>query len=132
MNKYKITAQYYRVKDNAFTAGYEYYVETEYVIKEDDYIAIIDPDIQDVRCVLVTDVTKLKKSDTCLRKKTVIGIVHTTYFADVKREEKRRDLLSRLETRSAQASKMKLYETLAQTDNEMAVLLQELKELDKE
>ena len=129
MNKYKITAQYYRVKDNTFTSGYEYYVETEYVIKEDDYIAVIDPDIQDVRCILVTDVTKLKKRDTCLRKKTVIGIVHTTYFADIKREEKRRDLLNQLETRYAQASKMKLYETLAQTDSEMAALLQALKEL---
>lgn len=130
MNKYKITAQYYRVKDNAFTAGYEYYVETEYVIKEDDYIAIIDPDIADVRCVLVTDVEKLKKRNTCLRKKTVIGICRTTYFADIKREEKRRELLKQLETRSAQASKMKLYETLAQTDEEMAQLLKELKELD--
>lgn len=131
MNKYKITAQYYRVKDNTFTSGYEYYVETEYVIKEDDYIAIIDPDIADVRCVLVTGVKKLKKCDTCLRKKTIIGIVHTTYFTDIKREEKRRDLLKQLETRSAQASKMKLYETLAQSDKEMAQLLQELKELDK-
>ena len=130
MNKYKITAQYYRAKDNAFTAGYEYYVETEYVIKEDDYIAVIDPDIQDVRCVLVTDVKKLKKEDTCLRRKTIIGIVHTTYFTDIKREEKRRNLLSRLEARSAQASKMKLYETLAQSDETMAQLLKELKELD--
>lgn len=130
MNKYKITVQYYRVKDNTFTSGYEYYVETEYVVKENDYIAIIDPDIADVRCVLVTDVKKLKKEDTCLRKKTIIGICHTTYFTDIKREEKRRDLLKQLEARSAQASKMKLYETLAQSDKEMAQLLNELKELD--
>lgn len=126
MNKYKITAQYYRVKDNTFTSGYEYYVETEYVVKENDYIAIIDPDIAEVRCVLVTDVKKLKKEDTCLRKKTIIGICHTTYFTDIKR----RDLLKQLEARSAQASKMKLYETLAQSDKEMAQLLNELKELD--
>lgn len=91
--------KYYRVKDNTFTSGYEYYVETE-------------NDIAEVRCVLVTDVKKLKKEDTCLRKKTIIGICHTTYFTDIK-----------LEARSAQASKMKLYETLAQ-------LLNELKELD--
>ena len=129
MNKYKISAQYYRVKDAAFTAEYEYYVETEYTIKENDYIAVIDPDIQDVRCILVTDVKKLKKCDTCLRNKTIIGIVHTTYFEDIRREERRRDLLKQLEARSAQASKMKLYETLAQTDKEMAQLLEELKGL---
>lgn len=131
MNKYKITAQYYRVKDNVFTSDYEYYVETEYIIKKGDYVVIIDPSIADVRCVLVTDVKKLKKENTCLRKKTVIGICYTTYFTDIKREEKRRDLLRQLEVRSEQASKMMLYETLAQTDNEMAQLLKELKELDK-
>lgn len=130
MHKYKIIVQYYQAKTDTFSNDYEYYIETDSTIKDGDCIAILEEGFNDIRCVLVIKAYKLRKVNTAVRKKILVGIVKTTFFYDRIVKQKKQKLLEALEQRAAQASKIRLYETLATSDPVIATLLKELKEID--
>lgn len=131
MHKYEVTARYYRAKENVFTSDYAYYIETDSTISPGDFIAIMDKNsTTEIRCVLIIDVNRVRKENKNILRKEFIGTVKTDFFKKLAVQQQKEKILEQLEQRSAQASKMQLYKTLAATDPEVAKLLAALEKLE--
>ncbi len=134
MNRYYLTVNFHNANTDDFDSdNYFYWVDTNMVIKNGDYIILKDDvnwDALKIVKVISAELFEAGKKYEKAKTKALIGFAYVSDYFEAKEKKRRaKKIKEQLEARFKEAEKMALYRELAKTDETMKSLLSELDSL---
>ena len=138
MTRYHITVKFHNAETDDFdTDDYYYWIDTDSLISEKDYLILKDDVNWDalkvVKVIKAIAFNPDKKPAGSLPKaktKALVGFANVSDYFEVKEKKRRaKEIKAQLEARFKEAEKMALYRKLAETDETMKGLIDELDSL---
>ena len=131
MNRYFLTVNFHDAKTDDFNSdNYFYWIDTEKTIKDGDYLILKDDvnwDALKVVRVVSAELFEAGKKYEKAKTKALIGFAEVDEYFKAKENKRRaKEIKVQLEARFKEAEKMALYRKLAETDETMKDLLEEL------
>jgi hypothetical protein len=131
MNRYYLTVRFHSTETDSFDSdNYFYWVDTNMVIKNGDYIILKDDvnwDALKVVKVISAELFEAGKKYEKAKTKALIGFAFVDdYFKAKEKKRRAKEIKAELEARFKEAEKMALYRKLAESDETMKSLLSEL------
>lgn len=131
MKRYFLTVNFHEVSTDDFTSdNYFYWVDTEKTIRAGDYIILKDDTNWDALKLVRVASAELFEADKKYEKaktKALIGFAEVDEYFKAKEAKRRaKEIKAQLEQRFKEAEKMALYRKLAESDETMKSLLEEL------
>jgi len=131
MLRYFLTVNFHEVSTDDFTSdNYFYWIDTDKVIKNGDYLILKDDtnwDALKVVRVVSAELFEAGKKYEKAKTKALIGFANVgDYFKAKENKRRAKEIKAQLEARFREAEKMSLYRKLAETDETMKGLLKEL------
>lgn len=135
MKRYFLTVNFHEVSTDDFTSdNYFYWVDTDKVIKNGDYIILKDDtnwDALKLVRVASAELFEAGKKYEKAKTKALIGFANVDdYFKAKENKRRAKEIKAQLNARFKEAEKMALYRKLAESDETMKTLLKELDELE--
>ena len=134
MNRYYLTVRFHNTETDSFDSdNYFYWVDTDKVIQNGDYIILKDDvnwDALKVVKVVSAEFFEAGKKYEKAKTKALIGFADVgDYFKTKENKRRVKEIKAQLDARFKEAEKMALYRKLAETDDTMKELLAELDSL---
>ena len=138
MTRYHITVKFHNAETDDFdTDDYYYWIDTDSLISEKDYLILKDDVNWDalkvvkvIKAIAFNPDEKPAGSLPKAKIKALVGFADVSDYFEVKEKKRRaKEIKAQLEARFKEAEKMALYRKLAETDETMKSLIDELDSL---
>ncbi len=139
MTRYHITVKFHNAETDDFdTDDYYYWIDTDSLISEKDYLILKDDVNWDalkvvkvIKAIAFNPDEKPAGSLPKAKTKALVGLANVSDYFEAKEKKRRaKEIKAQLEARFKEAEKMALYRKLAETDETMKGLIDELDSLE--